>query len=267
MKHLIAAVAMALAAVPALPGVAQAHFQLAFPAETLPQRSGDLPVRLIFWHPLENGPVMDMGQPGAVWALHRGQRIELGDSLAPFTFQGALNVGRGFDVVLPVRRAGDYVIAVEPAPYFEASEDKFIQQFTKSFVNRAGLPTDWDAALGLAAEILPLVKPYNIPAGGSFTGRVMAAGKPVPDAEIEVEYIAATPRFDAPRASAATTGPLPGGAMVIRADDRGYFTFALPRAGHWGFAALDVGETREHEGKPLSQDAVIWVLAHDMEDK
>ena len=41
--------------------------------------------------------------------------------------------------------------------------------------------------------------------------------------------------------------------------------FAVPRAGHWGFAALDIGPVKEHEGKPLSQDAVLWIHAWDME--
>ena len=52
--------------------------------------------------------------------------------------------------------------------------------------------------------------------------------------------------------------------MTIFADSTGTFTFGLPRAGFWGFCALGVGPDTEHEGKELSQDAVIWVRAYDM---
>ena len=54
------------------------------------------------------------------------------------------------------------------------------------------------------------------------------------------------------------------GTMGIHANDRGEFTVGLARAGWWGVCALNVGPTKEHEGKPLSQDAVIWVQVRDM---
>lgn len=261
-KDLLRAGAIALPM--AWPNASAAHFLLAFSPQTQIERVGDVALKLLFWHPFENGPVMDMDPPGAVWALHRGERIDLSGSLRPLTFTGAVNTGTGFDATLPVRRAGDYVIVVEAAPYFEASEDKFIQQFTKAYLNRAGLPTDWEAELGLPAEILPLSKPYNLIAGSSFTGRVMADGEPVPGAEIEVEFIAAEPDMAANRPGPVTTQPMPGGAVVIRSDENGYFTYAIPRAGHWGFAALDIGPVKSLEGKPMSQDAVIWVRAYEM---
>lgn len=244
---------------------AQAHFQLIYTPDVLPERSQDLPLKLVFWHPFENGFVMDMGVPEAFFALHRGQRIDLIDQLSPTTFAGAQNTAKSYDAMLPVRRAGDYVLALQPAPYYEESEDIFIQQIAKSFVNRAGMPTDWSEELGLPAEIVPLSKPYNIIAGSSFTGRVMADGVPVAGAEIEVEYIASLPDMETASAGAASVDPMPGGAVVIHSDDNGMFTFAVPRAGHWGFAALDIGPDKTHEGKPLSQDAVIWIRAFEME--
>ncbi|MDU8927544.1 DUF4198 domain-containing protein [Alisedimentitalea sp. MJ-SS2] len=256
--------AILLAAALALPQAVHAHFQLIYTPENQIERAGNVPLKLIFWHPFENGAVMEMGMPGAVWVLHRGKRIDLAPSLKAFSFQGAENAATAYDAVLPVKRAGDYVVAVEPAPYFEAAEDKFIQQFAKAYVNRAGMPTDWEDELGLPAEILPLSKPYNLIAGSSFTGRVVLNGEPVPYAEIEVEYIAAEPDMATNSAGSATTGAMPGGAVVVRSDASGYFTFAIPRAGHWGFAALDLDEGASHEGKPLSKDAVIWVRAYDM---
>ena len=117
----------------------------------------------------------------------------------------------------------------------------------------------------LPVEILPLNKPTNVLAGSTFTGRVLSEGKPVAGAEIEVEYMAAEPDMAANTARPATARPTPAGALVALTDQNGYFTFGIPRAGYWGFAALGAGPETEHEGKPLSQDAVIWIRAWDIE--
>jgi len=112
---------------------------------------------------------------------------------------------------------------------------------------------------------VPLNKPTNIIAGSTFTGQLLSEGKPVAGAEIEIEYIAAEPDMETLAAGPATVGAMPGGAVVALTDANGIFTFGIPRAGHWGFAALGSGPATEHEGKELSQDAVIWITAADME--
>lgn len=244
---------------------AQAHFQLAYTPDVNLEKAGDTPVKLIFWHPFENGHVMDMGEPLEFYAVHRGKKIDLKDTLKPITFSGQENEAAAYDATLPVKRSGDYVLVVEPAPYYEESEDIYIQQITKSYVNRNEIPTDWMEPQGLATEILPLNRPTNIVAGSTFTGRVLAEGKPVAGAEIEIEYMAAKPDMAENKPEEATASPMPGGAVVAISDENGYFTFGIPKAGFWGFAALGSGPVKEHEGKELSQDAVIWVRAYDVE--
>jgi cobalt/nickel transport protein len=55
--------------------------------------------------------------------------------------------------------------------------------------------------------------------------------------------------------------------MTIKSDADGEFVFGIPKAGWWGFCALGVGPQDSHNGKELSQDAVIWVQARDMRGK
>lgn len=255
---------LALAAL-ALPAAAQSHFLLEYTEDTMIERPGDVPVKLIFWHPMSRGYVMDLARPQEFYVIHNGAKTDLMDTLQPTTFDGGENENPAFLGSVPVKRSGDYVIVTVPQPYYEETEDKFIQQFTKAYLNRNGLPTDWDRPQGLPVEILPLNKPYNVIAGSTFTGRVLSDGEPVAGAEIEVEYMAAEPDLATGAAAAPTVGPMPGGAIVTRSDAQGYFTFGIPRAGHWGFAALAAGPVTEHEGKELSQDAVIWIRAWDME--
>jgi len=248
-------------------GPAHAHFQLVHTPEVNLARPAEVPFALVFWHPMDNGYAMDMGEPEAFFHVFRGERTDLMDTLEPATFQSAENTARAYKATVPVRRAGDYVFVVEPAPYYEESEDIFIQQITKSYVNRGGLPTGWSEPVGVATEIVPLNKPTNVLAGSTFSGVVMGDGEPVPGIEVEIEYLTVEP--DVATLSVGEAEPVvaepPGGTLVAVTDADGRFTFGIPRAGFWGFAALGSGPETEHEGKELSQDAVLWVRAHALQ--
>lgn len=244
---------------------AQAHFQLVFTPEVNLAEAGDVPFKLIFWHPFENGHVMDMGAPEEFYYVHKGKKSDLKSLLKPIEFKGSGNTAAAYEATVPMKRTGDYIFAIVPAPYYEESEDIYIQQITKSYVNRGGIPGDWAEPIGLATEIVPLNKPTNILAGSTFTGRVLADGKPVAGAEIEIEYMAAEPDMQSNSPKEPTANPMPGGAVVAISDENGYFTFGIPKSGFWGFAALGSGPATEHEGKELSQDAVIWIRAYDVE--
>jgi cobalt/nickel transport protein len=162
---------------------------------------------------------------------------------------------------------GDNVFCLVPSPYYEKEEDVYIQQITKMVVNTAGFPTDWDAEIGLSAEIVPLDKPYALWTGNVFRGVVKSDGKPVPHAQIEVEYLNHQPLTDYNAFAKQGEVSAPQDAfvtMTIKANVNGEFAFGIPRAGWWGFCALGAGPQTKHNGKELSQDAVIWVQARDM---
>lgn len=242
----------------------QAHFQLVYTPEVNVTKAGDHLVKLIFWHPFENGHVMDMAPPREFYAVHRGEKIDLMSTLSEISFAGKSNSAKAYDGTLPLKRSGDYVMVVVPEPYFEESEDIYIQQITKSYVNRNEIPTDWMEPQGLKTEILPLNRPTNIVAGSTFTGRVLTQGKPAAGIEIEIEYMAAEPDMTTNTPGEASASPMPGGTIVAISDENGYFTFGIPKAGFWGFAALGSGPQKEFQGKELSQDAVLWVRAYDV---
>ena len=56
--------------------------------------------------------------------------------------------------------------------------------------------------------------------------------------------------------------------QVIKADANGAFSYTMPRAGWWGFAALLEGDmamqSPEGADVPVEQGALIWVKATDM---
>ena len=249
-----------------------AHFQMLYTPNTALDKGETIELREVFTHPFADEHTMDMGKQHdskelkaveEFYVINKGKKRDLLKTLKNITFQGNHNSGNAYASQYKAKRMGDHILVLKPAPYYEAGEDIYIQQITKSIINVAGTPTDWDADLGLKAEIVPLTKPYSIWEGGSFTGIVKQKGKPVPFAEIEVEYLnrdvdlknnkMGKSYIDAPHDSFITMG--------IKANKDGEFTFSIPKAGFWGFCALGVGEDKEYKGKELSQDAVIWVEA------
>lgn len=254
---------------------ALAHFQMLYTPDTALTKGKTIELRHVFTHPFADEHTMDMGKQHdsktfapveEFYVINKGKKKDLKGTLKDITFKGNHNTAHAYASRYKARRMGDHVLVMKPAPYYEANEDVYIQQITKSIVNVAGAPTDWDSELGLKTEIVPLVKPYAIWEHGSFTGIVKSNGKPVPYAQIEVEYLnrdvdlknnaMGKNRVEAPQDSFVT--------IAIKANANGEFTFALPKAGFWGFCALGSGPDKEYKGKELSQDAVIWVEAKPM---
>ncbi|NKQ40545.1 MAG: DUF4198 domain-containing protein [Sulfurovum sp.] len=252
-----------------------AHFQMLYTPNTALTKGGTVELLHAFTHPFADEHTMDMGKqhdskeftaPLEFFVINKEKKTDLLSTLKDITFKGSHNTAHAYRSQYKARRMGDHVLVMVPAPYYEKNEDVYIQQVTKSIINVAGAPTDWDAPAGLKTEIVPLVKPYAIWEGSNFTGIVMSNGKPVPFAEIEVEYLnrdvdlkanaMGKSRYEAPQDSFVTMG--------MKANKDGEFTFSIPKAGFWGFCALGSGPDKEYKGKELSQDAVIWVEAKAM---
>ena len=253
---------IALASAAMLTGtLAHAHFQLLYTPEVMLEKPAELNFELVFGHPMENGHAMDMGKPEEFFVVFKGDKTDLADSLKPITWKGASNEAQAYEASYKVRRNGDYAFVLVPAPYYEESEDIYIQQITKAIVNKGAMPTGWNEPLGLKTEIVPLNKPYQAYAGGSFTGRLLRDGKPAAGVECEIEYINTEIDMDANAFSPEPEGDVPPSAIVAITDTDGEFTFGIPGPGIWGFACLGSGPDTEHEGKELSQDAVLWINA------
>ncbi len=245
---------------------AQAHFQLVYTPQINVDKGGNLPLKLIFWHPMENGHAMEMKKPLEFYSVFKGKKEDLSSSLKAIKFKGLTNEADAFDGSLKLKRNGDYAVVVVPAPYYEKSEDIYIQQITKTFINKGEMPTDWAEPLGLKTEILPLNKPYGAIVGSTFSGVVLKEGKPAAGVEIEIEHMTAEPDMKANKPSSEQSSAVPGGAIVAVSDAQGQFSFGIPKSGYWGFAALGSGPDTEYEGKELSQDAVLWIKAHELEN-
>ena len=253
MYVVIAGVVLALAMATAAWG----HFGAIIPSDDMVSKEENrtLGLSVTFFHPFE-GHYMEMVRPAQFGVMAQGKKQDLLSKLKPKKVDGFTTWATDYKI----KRPGDYVFYVEPQPYFEPAEEAFIVHYTKVVVDAFGMEEGWDAEIGLKTEIIPLTRPYGLWAGNVFQGVVMVNGKPAPGTEVEVEYYNEDGTIEAPADPFVT--------QVVKADENGVFTYAMPRAGWWGFAGLNTDdETITHtDGKTYEVEigAVLWVKTHDM---
>ncbi|MFZ5760337.1 MAG: DUF4198 domain-containing protein [Thermodesulfobacteriota bacterium] len=242
------------------------HFGAIIPVDDIvgQQDEKKLALDIKFIHPME-GHYMEMAKPKQFGVLHGGGKSDLLATLAAAKGKGPGQEGTFtfWQTAYQIRRPGDYTFFVEPAPYWEPAEDLFIVHYTKVCVNALGLEAGWDEPVGLETEIVPLTRPYGLWTGNLFTGQVLLHGKPVAHAEVEVEYLNESPGNPTPVQAPAD----PYVTQVVRADGNGVFSYAMPRAGWWGFSALSEANWKlQKDGKDKSVEigAVFWVHTRDM---
>lgn len=242
-------------------GSALAHFAMVIPSKDVVGKEDkkDIGFLIQFTHPFEGGPQMQMDKPEKFGVVIGEKATDLLGTLKEKKIDGK----SAWETNFKITRPADYIFYLEPKPYWEPAEDKFIVHNTKVIVDAMGAEEGWDkpigAIAGIPVEIVPMTRPYSLYAGNIFKGQVLKDGKPVPDAEVEVEFWGKG-KTKAPTDSHVT--------QLVKADSNGIFSFAMPKAGWWGFAALMEGDKPikfEGKDKKVEVGAVMWVHAYPME--
>jgi cobalt/nickel transport protein len=103
----------------------------------------------------------------------------------------------------------------------------------------------------------PLTRPYGLQPGLTFQAQVLAGGKPLAGALVEVEHYNAAPPKELPPDEQIT--------RTAKTDPSGVVTATLTEPGWWCLAAGRDGGTREHDGKPfpVRQRSILWVFVDE----
>lgn len=245
-------------------GPASAHFGMLIPSDQMVMKgeNTDIKLDLRFWHPSEDIG-MELARPSRFAVVVNGKETDLLGSLKDTKTKGHQTWAADYKI----ERSGVHVFYMEPQPYWESAEGIFIIHYTKTVMTALGTEEGWDQEIGLKTEIVPLSKPYGLstcPDLKTFTdknvfkGVVKLDGKPVPYAHVEVEYYNEDGKCSPASDYMATH---------TKADSKGVFAYAVPKAGWWGFAALSTSDTKikhDGEGKEVELGAVLWIRFHDM---
>lgn len=249
-------VCLCLALVFGLANVSQAHFGTILPDKSMVIQ-GDKPeleVSLAFTHPFEQKG-MDLAKPKQFKVQSGKNKTDLLNTLQETQILGK----QAWKGVYTLTKPGVYAFYFDPQPYWEPAEEKYIIHQTKTYVAALGDEEEWDQEVGLKAEIIPLTRPFGIYAGNVFRGVVKFDGKPVPDGEVEVEYWNPGMKVTAPNEYFVT--------LKVKTDKNGVFAFSPPKAGWWGFSALNEEKEaiRGPDGKKKTAEygAVLWVQFTD----
>ena len=244
-------VCMAVALLMCLSGRAEAQFSMLIPSSStvMEDKESSLKLDVFSAYPMEMRG-LDMQPPKSLTVTRDGKGEDLKAMRKPATIIGH----QAWRAVYEVKQPCVYQFAMESAPYFDPEEDRFIIHYTKTVVAAFGDEKGWDVPLGLKMEIIPLTRPFANYSGNIFQGRVLLDGKPVPGAEVEVEYYNCDDLYTTPNVYFMT--------QVIKTDENGVFTYCAPWPGWWGFAALKTDRKKmEHQGalKDVELGAVIWM--------
>ena len=239
-----------------LAGTVSAHYGMVIPSDSMVMQGENKTVnlQLCFSHPFELAG-MELVKPTVLGVMANGDKQTLLKKLSKTSVMGHT----GWKVDYKINRPGVYMFHMEPKPYWEPAEDCFIIHYTKTVVTVFGDDEGWDTEVGLKTEIVPLSKPFGLYTGNLFQGIVKLDGKPVPYAMVEVEYYNKNGTYKAPNDYMVT--------QTVKADKNGVFSYAAPKAGWWGFAALNQADFKLKEAgeeKDVELGAVIWVKFHDM---
>lgn len=241
-----------------IPAISSAHFLELVPEVAVVSKQANQSVNLNiqFTHPMASGPRMNMSMPVRFGVMIRGKQEDLLGSLTTKEDEG----NRHYSSTYSVQQPGDHIFFIEPEPYWEPSEEAMIIHYTKVIVSAYGGDGTWDQLVGMPVEIKPMTQPYGLWSGNLFRGVVLKNGEPVPGATVEVEW----------RNDGSVT--IPSDEFItqtIKADQQGVFSYAMPREGWWGFAALVTADqpmkNSGGETVDVEEGGLIWVYVHDME--
>jgi cobalt/nickel transport protein len=240
-------------------GSAFGHFGMVIPSKATVSKADPktLEIQISFSHPMEMAG-MDMTKPKAFGVMAGTSKEDLLGTLKPVQVMGKA----AWSSQYPIKKPGIYAFYMEPEPYWEPAEDSYIVHYTKVVVPAFGDEEGWDREVGFKIEISPLTRPFGLYAGNVFQGIVKVDGKPLPYAEVEVEFYNKDQKAEAPTEYMVT--------QVVKADRNGVFTYAAPKAGWWGFAALTTADfklKKAGKDKAVEIGGVIWVYFHDWQMK
>ena len=163
-------------------GIASAH-NLYIETDTNPEIPTEQEVQIHFGHP--NAPESCMTVPMEYARVYKpdGTIVEL--ELEEDSGYRTASEATYWTAEVSLEQEGDYVIVTsrgsiffDPAWHSLAGPPELTRDWAKVIIHGSG-EENWDGAVGLELEIVPLVSPYDLEVGDTFTAKLLYNGEPV----------------------------------------------------------------------------------------
>ncbi|MEE9367480.1 MAG: DUF4198 domain-containing protein [Pontiella sp.] len=253
-------------------GITWGHVQLMVPNnDTMDGQKGavrEMDIRFLE-HASKNGPLLPMGKPKEYGVLVNSKKYDLKHTLKAVKKNDKIRYTSTFKM----KEAGAHVMYLEPASYWEATEQVMVTHYTKVIFNScgAGIETEshlgwenwegWHQMVGFPVEIEPLLNCTALWTGSVFRGVLYFKNKPAAFSRIEVEYYNENHDVKQPNNSYIT--------QIIKTDAHGQFSFILLKEGWWAFTAIpessEVTENPDGKDVGVEMGGVLIVRANDLE--
>lgn len=232
---------------------ARGHFGILVPEPSAVRRGEAVTVRYSTGHPFECQLVNTEPPAKAQVVLPDGRtRVDLKPQPAEVDDVQGGKVTVQTLTFTPTER-GDHRVVVTTPLHFDEHAGGFVQDELQVLV-RVQVAQGWDRPLGQTLELLPLTRPYGLKPGFAFKAQARLQGKPLADAEVEIERLNPVPPKDIPEDDALIT-------QAARTDVNGYVVCTLDEPGWWGLMVTTEDGTKEKDGKawPIIRRGILWV--------
>ncbi|HJT78418.1 MAG TPA: DUF4198 domain-containing protein [Gemmataceae bacterium] len=246
--------ALALALVGLLAASARAHFNMLLPDKASARKGEPVTFTYQWGHPFEH-ELFDAPAPQSLLVIDPHGKSSI---LTAGLERGAVPAAGGakvtaYRLTFTPEERGDFVLALDAAPIWMEEDQEFLQDSVK-VVLHVQAQKGWDNRAGKPFEMAPLTRPYGLEPGMAFQAQVLAEGKPLAGALVEVEHYNPAPPKELPPDEQIT--------RTAKTDANGVVTATLTEPGWWCLTAARDAGTHEHEGKafPVRQRAIFWVF-------
>lgn len=254
-KHRRIALLLALPIVAFLANTAYSHFHTFIPDGGIFNRKGQEVTFNYFWgHPYEK-ILFETPKPDKLYVVNPdGTETDFTDKMAAKKEKGEGGEVTSYTFKFTPKDRGDYMLCLNAPAIFVEEEELFWQDYMKQVVH-VQTQHGWDAKTGQKIELVPLVRPYGIEEGFVFRATAYLDGKPLADAEVEIEkYNPKAPHEE----------DLPDESMITRVaktDANGVVAYTLDEPGWWVVCVSTESGEMEKDGKkyPLIVRGGFWL--------
>jgi cobalt/nickel transport protein len=229
------------------------HFNMLLLEPASAKRGAVVTVLYRWGHPFEH-QLFDAPAPEAVFAVSpAGDKADLRPSLEKTTETADQKPVTTYRCRFTPGQRGDYLLILNTPPIWMEEDQEFLQDTVK-VVLHVQAQNGWDKAAGEGLEVMPLTRPYGLQPGMAFQAQVLAEGKPLAGALIEIEHYHPAPPSKLPPDEHIT--------RTVKTDPSGGFVCTLTEPGWWCLTAERDAGRREHDAKtyPVRRRATLWVF-------